>query len=1011
MTEPTYPLPAAKQVALTITVLMKSKLLYCLLAITLLLGSGTDAFAQKSKIKEAQAGKISTHTSENGEYTYTMVAGDPLRSRIYTLKNGMQVYMTVNKNEPRIYTAIAVRTGSNNDPADATGLAHYLEHMLFKGTDRYGSLDYEKEKVLLDQIEELYEKYRATEDEDKRKELYAEIDRMSGEAAKYAIASEYDKMLSAIGAKGTNAFTSFEQTVYINDIPANQVEKWLKIESERFRNPVIRLFHTELEAVYEEKNISLDNDQRAAYYKMLDLLFPRHNYGQQTTIGTINHLKNPSIKKIKDYYRKYYVPNNMAICLSGDIDPDATIAMIDEYFGGFQTKSVTPYNGPEELPLDKVLEYEVIGPDAELLYLGFRVPSYGHPDAPVLEMIDFMLANSTAGLIDLNLVKAQKVLDAGSSYMQMKDYAVQMLNGSPKADQSLEEVRDLLLEQLEKIKKGDFDEKLIKAVVNNMEIDKMRGYEQNWGRTFEFVDTYVNGIDWEDRVLYLRKLRAISRDDVIRVANQYYGKNYVAIYKRNGERQDVKKVVKPEITPVEVNREAQSPFLKEVTSMESPEMQPVFLNYKSDIHQTQLESKVPLNYLRNDENGLFSMYYLLDFGKRQDKTLAFAIEYLPFLGTDQYSAEELSKKFYELGTTFDVFAGDDQIYVILRGLSTNFEESVKLFEHVLNNAQPDTEALSGLIDRQVKSRDDAKLNKRQILWRGMMNYGMYGGQNPFNDVMSEKDMRVLKAETLTDALHQLTSYEHKVLYYGPDSPEGVSKTLNTYHTVPAERIPVPTDDPYEFVKTERNKVFFVEYDMVQAEILWLSRSADYDPAMTPQVDIFNEYYGGNMSSIVFQTIRESKALAYSTFSSFQTPRRAGDPYFVLAYVGTQADKIHEAIAGMQELLTTMPQSDNLLENSKASIRNKMETERITRTSVLFNYENAKRMGLDRDIRQDVYASLDDMDFATVNAFHEKYISGSAYNLLVLGSKEKVDLKSLEQYGEVVELSLNDLFGY
>ncbi len=313
---------------------MKKNLLLLFVAMVMGIGLGTDTLMAQSKVGKKARKPVElfteiANTSVDGAHTFFTVTGDPLRTRMYTLKNGLTVYMSVNKAEPRIYTSIAVRAGSKNDPADATGLAHYLEHMLFKGTDKYGSLDYEKEKKLLDKVENLYEKYRSTTDEEKRKEIYREIDKTSGEAAKYAIANEYDKMLSAIGAKGTNAYTSFEQTVYINDIPANQLETWLKIEGERFRNPVLRLFHTELEAVYEEKNISLDSDRRAIFFGLLDKLFPVHNYGQQTTIGTINHLKNPSIKKIKEYYSNYYVPNNMALCISGDFDPDQAIKWIE----------------------------------------------------------------------------------------------------------------------------------------------------------------------------------------------------------------------------------------------------------------------------------------------------------------------------------------------------------------------------------------------------------------------------------------------------------------------------------------------------------------------------------------------------------------------------------------------------------------------------------------------------------------------------------------------------------
>jgi predicted Zn-dependent peptidase len=261
------------------------------------------------------------------ENNYESVADDPLNTRIYTLDNGLKVYLSSYDDAPRVQTNIAVRAGSKNDPAHATGLAHYLEHMLFKGTDKYGSLDYSKEKPLLDKIESLYEQYRTVDMSDikGRDKIWRQIDSVSGEAAKLCIANEYDKMLSGIGAKGTNAYTSNERTVYVNDIPSNQIEKWLKIESERFRMPVFRLFHTELEAVYEEKNRSLDTDGSKMFEGLMSGLFENHQYGTQTTIGTIDHLKNPSLTEIRKYFNKYYVPNNMAICMSGDFEYDDVI--------------------------------------------------------------------------------------------------------------------------------------------------------------------------------------------------------------------------------------------------------------------------------------------------------------------------------------------------------------------------------------------------------------------------------------------------------------------------------------------------------------------------------------------------------------------------------------------------------------------------------------------------------------------------------------------------------------
>ena len=345
----------------------------------------------------------SAETKSETAYTYESVKGDLLNARIYTLANGLKVYLSVYKDAPRIQTYIATKAGSKSDPADATGLAHYLEHLLFKGTDKYGSLDYAKEKVELEKIEALYESYRAIKDEDKRKILYHQIDSISGVAAKYAIANEYDKMLSSIGATGTNAFTSFEQTVYVNDIPSNQLEKWLTIESERFRNPVLRIFHTELEAVYEEKNRGLDSDGRKVFETLFEAMFPNNNYGKQTTIGTIEHLKNPSIKKIKEYYDTYYVPNNMAICMSGDFDYEQAIRLIDSRFGNMKSKPVPAYIPGKEVAIAQPIVKEVFGPDAESMLLAYRIGGQSTADAELAEIASKILYNGTAGLMDLNL--------------------------------------------------------------------------------------------------------------------------------------------------------------------------------------------------------------------------------------------------------------------------------------------------------------------------------------------------------------------------------------------------------------------------------------------------------------------------------------------------------------------------------------------------------------------------------------------------------------------------------
>jgi len=432
-----------------------------------------------------------TKTATDGDYTYEYVEGDPLEARIYTLDNGLKIYLSVFKDEPRIQTLIPVKTGSKNDPADATGLAHYLEHMLFKGTDEVGTSNWEEEQKILKAISDLYEKRRTTKGEAERKALYKQIDSLSTAASKLAIPNEYDKMISSMGAKSTNAFTSTERTVYMNDIPSNQLEKWLKVESERFTQLVLRLFHTELETVYEEFNISQDRDGFKVFRALFSELYPNHPYGTQTTIGKGEHLKNPSMEKIHEYFNTYYVPNNMAICLSGDLDYTETVQLIDKYFGSYKTKEVPEFKKPVDIPIKEIKTVEVMGKEAAYVEFAYKFPGINSKEAKLVQMVDGILANGQAGLIDLNLKQQQKVLDASSGYWADNDYTTHFLDATPKEGQTLDEARDLLLAELDKVKKGEFDESLLDAIVKDFKYSEIKQFETNRGRAFALAGAFL----------------------------------------------------------------------------------------------------------------------------------------------------------------------------------------------------------------------------------------------------------------------------------------------------------------------------------------------------------------------------------------------------------------------------------------------------------------------------------------------------------------------------------------
>lgn len=963
--------------------------------------------AQNPKPKAKPIGDASVKPKLN----YETAQNDPYKARIYTLSNGMKVYMSVYKDAPRIQTMIAVKSGSKDDPADATGLAHYLEHMVFKGSDKFGTKDFVKENEQIKKIENLYEVYRNTKDEARRKIIYHRIDSISGIAAKYAIANEYDKMLAGIGAEGTNAFTDFDETVYINDIPNNQIDNWLKIESERFRKPVLRLFHTELEAVYEEKNRTLDSDNDKAWSTLMASLFQKHSYGTQTTIGTIDHLKNPSMKEIMKFYEKNYVPNNMAIIMSGDFDPDKTIVEIEKKFGKFAAKPHEDYKYEKETPITSKISKEVVGPEADNLAMAWRFNGAGSKDADMLDIINLILFNSRAGLLDINLNQAQKVINSGAFAYILKDYSVHTFFGSPKKGQTLEEVEKLILEQIELLKKGDFEDWLLEAAITELKYMKTKELENNESRAHAMLSAFKNDMNWQDAVNAIERLSKITKQEIITFAKENYNtNNYAIVYKRMGEDKSVEKVEKPSITPVEVDRDNSSPFVKNILASKTKPIQPKYLDYKKDISDTELKPGLSLYYTQNTENSTFEITYVFEMGTKNDKQLKTAVDCIPYLGTSKMSAAQVKKELFRLGSEIDAVIEADKIRITMDGLSDNFDKSLELFETILTDPQLSEETLKNNIEDAIKKREDDKLNKGVILNGAMINYARYGAVNPFTYVLSDDELRKLNTKEITDKIRSLNSFRHHILFYGSFTEEQVKKKLTDTHKTATQLKDVPPEYPFKELNFGGN-VYVTDYPMKQVEIVMLSDGGAYDDITLPVITLYNSYFGGSMSGVVFQDLRESKALAYSAFSQYMKPLKPTKRYQNFSYIGSQSDKLAEAMKGMSDLLTDMPKAAASFATAKEQVLQEIQSERITKSEILFNYEEALKFGHTTDIRKIIFDKVSQLTFEDVKKFHESNIKGKPFTTLVIGNQSQIDQKALEKYGTVRSLTLQELFGY
>jgi predicted Zn-dependent peptidase len=945
---------------------------------------------------------------------FRTVAGDPIRVKMHTLSNGLKLFLSVNKDEPRIYTEIAVRVGSKHDPADTTGLAHYFEHMMFKGTDKLGSLDWPREKALLDQIEQRFEEHRKEQDPEKKRVLYAEIDRLSSEAAKFAAANEYDKLVSAIGAKNTNAYTWVEQTVYVNDIPSNELGRWFSLESERFRRPVLRLFHTELETVFEEFNISQDRDFRKVLKAIAEELTPTHPYGTQTTLGRGEDLKNPSQTNIYRFFEQYYIPNNMAIILCGDFDPEEAVMYAEQHFGRFSKKPIPAFKFDPQPELTSRVRRDVYGQEAQWVEMSWRFPGAGSEEAIMLPLIAGILHNYQAGLFDQHLIQQQQLLEAYAYPRVQEDFGFLYLHGKPREGQQLEAVETLMLAQLERLCKGEFEDWLPAAVLKDMKLSEIKEFEKNQGRAGALSAAYILGIDWSDLVKRWDILSQITKEDIVVFAQKWLRPdNYVVVYKHFGEDKNVMKVEKPPITPIEVNRVDSSAFATAFLSESAPELTPEFLDFKKTIKNATIGANLKLRVVQEKGSQLFRLYYIFDMGRKSDRRLSMLASYLTFLGTSKYSALEMQQAFYRLGVNFSAACQDEHFYLTLSGLNESFAEGVALMEHLLAEAQPNAEALSNMVADILQRRENEKKDKRTVLTKAMVGYAKYGKVSPFSDKLSKEALLAITPEELTGLLRSLTGFKHEIFYCGSSSPRAVAPVLKQYHRLhPDWSKPLPAKK-YPEIATRNNKVYFVDFPMVQVELLLISKGTPkFDRSEYVYSEWYNQYFGYGLSSIVFQEIRESKALAYSAYAYAANPSKRNNAHYLQAYVGTQPDKLRDAVEAFDAILENMPVSLSQMEHARQSVLKQIAAGRITKADIYWTWRTTRDLGLpNRDLREDVYNTLSDAGAEDLIRYQHQHIRGRQYTWLVMGDRKQVDFKYLRKIGKVEELTLEAVFGY
>ncbi|RZK90062.1 MAG: insulinase family protein, partial [Pedobacter sp.] len=539
----------------------------------------------------------------------------------------------------------------------------------------------------------------------------------------------------------------------------------------------------------------------------------------------------------------------------------------------------------------------------------------------------------------------------------------------------------------------------------------LQAFDSNNSRAEYLSNEFIlnRGTKWDKSLSDIEETAKITKAQVIAFAKTYFKDDYVIGFKHKGEDKNIVKVEKPTITPINANGNLTSPFVKNILEAPVKPMEPKFLDYKKDIVTGKVGIADVLT-TKNSENSIFRMTYRFNHGANSYKLLPYAASYLPFLSTDKYSAEEISKAFYNIACTYSLSVGTENTTINISGLQENFDKAVSLVEHIFANVKPNEKALSDLKSTILKSRENNKLNKGQIM-AGLTSYAQYGSVNPYNNVLSNEDVKNMKADDLIYLLKNLTNYEHVITYYGPKDVNAFTAEIKKQHLLPKEFTPAAPAKVYAYSVQDSNRVYFANYDMVQSEIRWFRNTGLYNKTDRANIEVFNNYFGGGMGSIVFQTIRESKALAYSTYATYQMPDKADRQYSMLAYVGSQADKMTDAVNGMNELLNVLPQSDKSFDGAKSNVLTYLESNRVTKDGIFYYYFADKKLGYDYDSRIDLYKELKPINFASIKTFHDEKVANKPYTYLIVASDKKVKLEDMQKFGNVKTLTLEEIFGY
>lgn len=935
---------------------------------------------------------------------------NPLNVKEYILSNGLTVWLNEDSSQPKVIGSIIVKAGAKDSPN--TGIAHYFEHIMFKGTDKIGTINYAEEKVWLDSISKKYDKLANTSDEAQRLEIQKEINELSIKAAEYVIPNEFNRLISQYGGTGLNAGTSWDFTMYFNTFSPQYMTQWCEINSERLINPVFRMFQSELETVYEEKNMYADVLGSQAAEKIIEAFFKPHPY-QYPIIGSTENLKNPKLSEMEEFFNTYYVAGNMGLILSGHFHSQEVLPILESTFGRIKKGEVVKQN--IEMPasingkidLTAKIPIPLVRANA-LLWRG--VPS-NHPDEVALNLTMSLLSNENkTGLLDKITIDGKLMMSAGLS-LSMNDAGAIALIAIPNIPfQTYRSAQKLVFAAIDKIKSGDISDEMFQSLKLEQQRNYLLELESLDKRNQKMIEVFAKGLTWNNYLEQAEKIETITKQDVIDIANTYLTNNYFDVKKKTGKYPNAK-IEKPPFKAIEAtNRDEESDYSKWLQTIESADFTPRYLNFDEEAKTIKINNNqlVTLYHTANEINNVFNLTMRFEIGSRELPTLPALVSYLNYIGTDKYTVAEFNQKLQELGSTLNFNASSSQFTVSVSGFDDAFEETFDLVTHFLTNLQADKSKLKKVVKERTLE-DKATRKSSDELSKAMVEKVKYGENSKYLTRLSLKELKKLSAQQLILTLQKVLSTETNMHYSGTLSDTAVSNVIGKYfptNIVIEESVNPTFRDGLTYSNT---KLFFFNDPKATQSIVqaYLPGPKQSEVEARFISHLFNTYFGSGMSSLMFQEIREFRSLAYRASSTIENPpvKLSDKSMLINMLLSTQADKTTDALQALQSLLIDMPLSEKRLDAAKENLINQAQSAYPNFRDKSQTIAQYKQLGYTDDPNKQLVDEVSKMILSDLEHFYKQYIQGQTMVYVIIGNKKKIDMTQLQQMGEFEEMNL------